>query len=243
MPSIPKWIGDTMEAVFSGMIVPVSVVGVEYIFPELKKISMQGDFSKMKFTPGNVIEFRVTNTDFRHYTISSFDKEKGVCEMLVYLHGQGVGSLWIDDLKAGDRLKMMGPGGKMSYQSSFQHHFVFGDETSLGLLFCMERTAIKNGQSFIGLVELEKWHVDWVNYLKNENIKLTESSFENPAQQAIDLLGQWKNYLNENITNTCFYLTGRAKSIQRFRKFLKDKGVASKQIKTEPYWAEGKNGL
>lgn len=243
MPRIPKWLGDTMETVFSRMIIPVSVICVEYISPQLKKIVMQGDFAKAKYTPGNVIEFRVTENDFRHYTISDFDKEKGLCEMLVYLHGQGVGSKWIENLKAGDNLKLMGPGGKMSYQFSFQQHFVFGDETSLGLMLCMEQAALKNKQLFFGLAELEKEHLGWINFLNSESIKSTESCFKNPAQPAIDLLSQWKDYFNENINDSCFYLTGRARSIQQFRKFLMEKGVASKQIKTEPYWAEGKKGL
>lgn len=243
MPRIPKWLGDTMETVFSRMIIPVSVAGVEYIFPGLKKIIMQGDFSKIKFTPGNVIEFRVTDTDFRHYTISNFDKEKGICEMLVYLHGQSVGCKWIENLKAGDSLKMMGPGGKLSYQFSFQQHFVFGDETSLGLILCMEEAALKNKQSFFGLIELEKKHLEWINYLNSKSINSAESCFENPAKPCIDLLNNMENYFGENIDDTCFYLTGRAKSIQAFRKFLTEKGISYKQIKTEPYWAEGKKGL
>jgi NADPH-dependent ferric siderophore reductase len=243
MPRIPKWLGDTMETIFSRMIVPVRVTRVEYIYPQLKKIIMKGDFTKAKYAPGNVIEFRVTDNDFRHYTISDFDTEKGICEMLVYLHRQGVGSRWIENLKAGDKLKLMGPGGKMSYQFPFKQHFVFGDETSLGLMICMGKAASENKQLFFGLVELEKEHLSWINFLNSENIQSTESSFKNPAQPAIDLLSQWKDYFDKNTDNTCFYLTGRARSIQQFRKFLLSKGVDSKKIKTEPYWAEGKKGL
>ena len=99
MPRIPKWLGDTMETVFSRMITPAIVTKVEYIFPELKRVIMEGDFTKINFMPGNVIEFRVTDTDFRHYTVSALDQEKGVCEMLVYLHERGVGSNWVKNIR------------------------------------------------------------------------------------------------------------------------------------------------
>jgi NADPH-dependent ferric siderophore reductase len=36
---------------------------------------------------------------------------------------------------------------------------------------------------------------------------------------------------------------GNAKSIQAFRKALREKGVSNKNIHTQPYWAEGKVGL
>ncbi|HBG41466.1 MAG TPA: hypothetical protein DDW85_08645 [Porphyromonadaceae bacterium] len=40
-----------------------------------------------------------------------------------------------------------------------------------------------------------------------------------------------------------FYLTGRVKSIRAVKEFLISKGISQKEIKTEPYWNEGKEGL
>lgn len=72
MPRIPKWPGDTMETILSGMMIPARVSRATYIFPDQKRIVMEGDFTKTKYSPVNVIEFRVTDTD-REYIQRTLD--------------------------------------------------------------------------------------------------------------------------------------------------------------------------
>lgn len=242
MPRIPKWIGDTMETVFNGMIHPVTVSATEYLSENLKKVVLNGDLTKTKFTPGNVIEFRVTPTDFRHYTISRYDKEKGICEMLLYLHGNSVGSEWAAQLKKDDPLKMMGPGGKLNYSHRHTRHFIFGDETSVGLFSCLQAEALKNGDDCYCLAELDKNHSDWPQ-LVGVSAKVTGKSLTEPAKEAIEKIATLDRMFWVVWRHAAFYLTGRAKSIQAVRQVLLKKGVPLKSIQTEPYWAEGKKGL
>lgn len=231
-----------MSVVFKNMYHPVTVTEVQYLNEQLKKVRFEGDFSKTKFTPGSVVEFRVTPNDFRHYTPSCFSTAAGVCEIIFYLHGNGPGSAWAWRLQTGDTIKLLGPGGKLSYVEGFRHHFVFGDETTVGLMDCIRKEADKNGHSFFALIEVQEAHRDWVNLFSAEPLKCVMSSFEDPAVFAIRFLDKSLDWMTA-IRNTCFYLTGRAKSILAMRKYLISKGADMKQIKTEPYWAEGKNGL
>lgn len=242
MPRIPKWLGDTIETVFSRMITPVDIIGVEYLLPALKKIVMKGDFSKMHFTPGNVIEFRVTDIEFRHYTVSAFDKERQTCEMLIYLHDRGVGSKWAQNLKAGDRIGLMGPTSRIKYKIDYEAHFIFGDETSIGLMQFIVKETERHGHSYYCLAELNELNHRWLETL-GISAHIVEKEYAPAAKCAVEAIiekpaGSWAQW-----SSAAFYLTGRAKSIQAVRKALVARGIAMKNIFTEPYWAEGKKGL
>lgn len=241
MPTMPKWIADKAEKIWSKYYNPVKVTYTHYYNPKLKLVRLQGDFLHTSFVAGQVVEFRISDTEYRHYTPALYNTQKGICEIIFYLHQQGPGSTWAENLKENDTIKLIGPGGKMSYQFEYSRHIAFGDETSLGFMLCMEREALKQNHQFMGLAELQPEHLSWKQYWHNNNIEVVQSSWQNPAQNCIDEFHT--NSFWKHDEQTFFYLTGRTKSIQRFRKFLVSQNVSVKQIKTSPYWAEGKTGL
>lgn len=242
MAVVPKWLGDTMEVVYQRFMHEMIVTEVEYLDEKLKRVRFEGDFRKIKFTPGQVVKVRLNDTEYRHYTLSAFDASAGFCEIVFYLHGTGPGSEWAEKLSVGDRTKLLGPGGRLQYSENKENHFLFGDETSLGWMKCMEEEAERREQFFFGFAELDESHQDWADRL-GSSVKIVNKSADKPAQPVIDILKEWEEDFWETAGGTVFYLTGRAKSIQAFRKFLLSKGISSKRIKTEPYWAEGKCGL
>ncbi len=232
-----------MDVVFGHMYHPVEVTDIHYLSNHLKRVRFQGGLSKTKFTPGNVIEFRVTPTDYRHYTPSYFNAGRGVCEVIFYLHGKGAGSQWASQLRVGDKIKLLGPGGKLAYTPSYTRHFVFGDETSLGLMICIHNETHTNDHDFFALTETTLPQDEWLQGSFLQPLVYVPASFEQPAVPAIEYLNGVGANWRERISETCFYLTGRAKSILSMRKYLLSCGADMKQIKTEPYWAEGKSGL
>lgn len=242
MTKAPKWLGDTMEVVYQRFMYETVITNVEYLDEKLKRVRFEGDFRKIKFMPGNVVKVRVNDTEYRHYTLSAFDAKTGFCEIVFYLHGLGPGSNWAEGLKMGDRAKLLGPGGKLYYSENRVNHFLFGDETSLGWMKCMEEEAERRGEFFFGFAELDESHHDWAERL-GSSVKIVGKSSEFPAQPVIDIVKEWEEDFWLTAVDTVFYLTGRTKSIQAFRKFLLSKGISSKKIKTEPYWADGKSGL
>lgn len=243
MPSIPKWLGNTMEKLSGKFFHPVEVTQIEYYTSGLKRVRLEGDLRKTAFIAGNVVEFRISDTEYRHYTPSYYDTVNGICDIVFYLHDCGEGSRWAEALDTGDKVKLIGPGNRMNFRPEFREHFVFGDETSLGLMTAIETASKEEERSFFGLAELDREHLFWTDFFKNTGVKAVESSMEHPAGPAIAMLEEWEPSFWEVSGDTCFYLTGRAKSIQSMRKYLLSKGISGKRIYTYPYWAEGKKGL
>ncbi len=240
MPKVPKWIANAMESLFSGSYHPVSVTAVDYLSSRMKKVMFEGDFSKLRkpFIAGNVIEFRVTDTEFRHYTPSFFDTGKGICEVLFYLHGKGPGSHWAEKIRVGDTTKLLGPGGKIRFDDQVSKHLCFGDETSLGLLKCLSDEAAGRNQLCRCIAELDEAHREWPGLLGLKCNTVNKDPVAK-AQEAIDKIKEYGN----SLADTAFYVTGNAKSIQAIKKYLTDKGIPGRRIHTEPYWTEGKAGL
>ncbi|GGC30501.1 hypothetical protein GCM10011386_23160 [Parapedobacter defluvii] len=239
MPSVPKWLGDTLEKLSSKYYHAVTVTDVTYLNESLKKVRFEGDIKSIAFTPGQVVEFRVTDTDYRHYTPSVFDTKQKACEVIFYLHGRGIGSMWAEALEEGQQLKLIGPGGKLAYRSEFPVHLVFGDETSVGLAHCIANECERSGSQFKGLLEFAPENISW-EIGTDDRTTVVRASMDSPAKRALEVLESWQDIYGDKVG---FYLTGRAKSIQRVRGYLLEKGVPRKHIQTEPYWAEGKRGL
>ncbi|CAG5016684.1 hypothetical protein DYBT9275_05608 [Dyadobacter sp. CECT 9275] len=245
MPRVPKWLGNTVEKVFAGQFRQVIVTETAYLDRDLKRIRFEGDLKSTRFVPGNVIEFRVSDTEYRHYTPSYYDSENGICDVIFYLHDKGPGSKWADLLETGTQVKIMGPGGRLRYNERSKHHFLFGDETSLGLFQCLKEVVQENDQEYFCVAELEKNNRSWAS-LAGLSAEVVSKSDEHPAREAIAILTEIKQYKSEcwdAWRKATFYLTGRAKSIQAFRNALVTSGVSRSQILTQPYWAEGKYGL
>jgi NADPH-dependent ferric siderophore reductase len=94
-------------------------------------------------------------------------------------------------------------------------------------------------------MELEEAFANWPDSARL-SAEVVSKSLENPAADAIQILDSVStpdSVFWEVWKDATFYLAGRAKSIQSFGKKLRELGVSGRQIRTEPYWAEGKAGL
>jgi NADPH-dependent ferric siderophore reductase len=241
MPKIPKWAADAMESVLGNMFPKVSVHHISYLNPLLKKITFKGDLSKIKFKTGQAIILRVDDTNYRNYTPSFWDSAEGQFEIIFHLHGNGPGSRYISGLNINDALTISQPRGFDLYKKDHNYHFFFGDETAIGFFKSLKNRIEENAQNYIGVLELD-------NNLLNSDIdfgcmldKVSKSG--NKAENAILYLENLSESVWQLWKNGMFYLMGNARSIQNFRKTLKEKGVSSRNIITQPYWVEGKTGL
>lgn len=241
MPKVPKWVADAMESVFSGQIRKVAVSGITYLNPYIKKVTFRGEFSKIIFKPGQAISIRVDETNFRNYTPSYWDSENGIFEVIFHLHGNGPGSSYISGLQLNDVLSIVLPRGFDLYRKEYNYHFLFGDETTIGLFESLQQLIEENGQNYIGIMELNT-DTQKVKLNIRNGLDVVSSS-ANKAQNAISLLESLPDRVWKLWENGAFYLMGNGRSIQNFRKALLGKGVSSRNIKTQPYWVEGKIGL
>lgn len=242
MPQIPKWLADTMMVVASPWLHKAVVSDTVMLSGDLKLVTFKGDFTDENFLPGEVVQFRVDDKSFRHYTLSSFNKEQGWCTALFYLNGQGPGSQWATNLQTGDPVNFRAGKGSLPYDEQASHHFFFGDETSIGLYDWYKTIALADHREYFGVLELQPQHEPVLSSLRIL-IDCVGSSKEAPAVNAIG----WMEDMHPDCWNTwkraTFYLAGRAISISRFRKYLLQKNVPARQIRTAAYWADGKRGL
>ena len=115
MPKAPKWLNDTVETLLSARISLLRVTETGYINSQIKRICFQGDIKGLSFQIGYAIAVRVSETEYRNYTVSYNDTEKGIVEVIVHLHGNGPGCRFMNNLKTGDTMKLLPPRGKKMY--------------------------------------------------------------------------------------------------------------------------------
>lgn len=234
MPELPKLLADWFTAPFRR---PVSVSHLELLAKDLLRVKVTGQsLVGVACRPGQEVEFRVSDTSFRHYTPSSFDSERGEMEIVFFLHDKGPGSAWARALKIGDSIDVLGPGGKFSLAKAGKH-VLLGDETVLGLCEHFER---ESGASLCGAIELDAHRLDWPQVVGLRRIEAVERLSKRGlalCDWAVKHLGEQGN------SETHYYLVGHAQSIVDVRKALVAAGCKKKQIHAKAYWADGKRGL
>lgn len=233
--SIPKWVSNLFG---STMRPNVKVVETHHISPQIKRIRFQGEISKWSFKIGYASVIRVSETEFRNYTIAYHDKEHGFFDIIFHIHGKEIGCQFIDKLKVSDELFISQPRGKKLYDSSIKQQFFFGDETSLGTAYALLPLLKKNNHQFQFNFELDEVNKNIPEFLEFENYTVypKNSSFRNE---------KWINDLPllkmDEWNNSNFILSGNVKSVQTFRKVLK--GKIQGNIYSQGYWLKGKKGL
>ncbi|RYD70395.1 MAG: siderophore-interacting protein [Sphingobacteriales bacterium] len=235
LSSAPKWVGDLLE----GFSTPVKVIEDTYITPQIKTIRFQGNISRMDFQIGYAIVIRVSEKEFRNYTVAYHDTKAGILDIIFHIHGNGIGSRYIDELTMGDELYISIPRGQKQYNANVKKHFIFGDETSLGLACSFLPELKKNNHQFQYCFELDECNKTAPKLLGLENyvVFTKNGSFQKENWIAELPISNTPDWLTSN-----FILTGNARSVQTFRRVLKDKKISGK-IFTKGFWLEGKTGL
>ncbi|WP_172280413.1 SIP domain-containing protein [Chryseobacterium sp. LAM-KRS1] len=240
MSSLPKWINDAVENLLPSKFKDCTVTKATYISDDLKQITFETDLSDVYFEPAYAVGFRINDRDFRNYSPFHFDKEKGNFDILFHVHDtQAAGCHFINQLTAGDSIKMIIPRGKRFFDHEAKIHFSIGDETSLGSSIAIREAAEKTSKSFVCLHELEDplslEKLDLYGYYTSKNnwmaILNQINEFLHEERKAIE---------NQEVT---FYLTGNGKTMSFLRRYLKEKGVHSTNVRSQAYWIEGKKGL
>lgn len=233
--SIPKWVGD----VFGGLLRPnMKVLEISNISPYIRKIRLEGDISRMNLQIGYANVIRVSETEYRNYTISFHDAKEGIADIVFHIHGNGVGSRYIDSLNAGDELYLSSPRGRKEYDPNVKRQFIFGDETSLGLACSFLPVLRENRHQFQFYFELDEANQNAPQQLGLENYTVfLKNGLFRDEKRISDLPG----FRVTDWQGANFILTGNVRSVQAFRKVLKDTGAG--KILSQGYWLEGKKGL
>lgn len=233
--SVPKWVSN----LFGNTVRPNAKILETYcLSPHIKKIRFQGDISNWNFQIGYASVVRVSETDFRNYTVAYHDTRDGIFDMVFHIHGNGVGSNYIDGLNIGDEIFVSPPRGLKLYNSNVKHQFFFGDETSLGLACSFPPILKQYGHQYQFYFELDDENKNVPNLLGLENCTIFPKNGTFKSENLIHDLPVFQS-LEWQTAN--YILTGNVKSVQAFRKVLKSR--TQSKINSQGYWLEGKKGL
>lgn len=238
MPSAPKWVFDVFERLLSPDMPLLAVVENIYLSQNIRKICFKGDFKNFDFHPGHHVDFRVTNTDVRRYTPSFFDIENGILEFIYYLHGDGPGARFMNNLEPGETVNINQPRGHKYYDSSVEKYVIFGDETSIGLACSFLSLLKQNAHQFHFYFELDE---DNKNIPAQLGLKNSTVFTKNTITKNESLINNLLVFQETGWESAQFVLTGNAKSVQAFRKGAKTH--TDGKIHAHGYWLEGKKGL
>ncbi|CEJ68609.1 Siderophore-interacting FAD-binding domain protein [Chryseobacterium oranimense G311] len=240
MPSLPKWINDTLENVMSSKFKECTVIYTENISKDLRLIRFASDLEDVSFEPAYAIGIRVNERDYRNYSPFNFKRQEGTFDILFHLHNaDSVGSRFAHHLSEGDVTKVLMPRGKRFFEPNAGIHFSIGDETSLGSSLAIKVAAEEIGGSFVCLHELEESSA--LKKIELYGYHASKNDIHNIIGALNDFLKEEKEAVYNN--EVVFYLTGNGNTMSAVRKFLKTKGVDAKCIRSQAYWIEGKKGL
>ncbi|MEV5413022.1 siderophore-interacting protein [Thermopolyspora sp. NPDC052614] len=235
MPRLPAVLADSMTRWMGH---PATVTGVTELSPGLLRVGFEGEALRGRpWKPGCEIEFRVSERELRHYTPAAYDDEKGRVEVVFQLHGNGPGAAWARRLSEGDRVSVLGPGGRSWLRPGPSHLFA-GDATAVGL-FEVLISALDAGAQVTGAVEAPPADVDAIRELL-PRLTVLPAADEGPGHA----LHAWLE-ANVRVAPGAAYLAGHARSVQRLRARLCSAplGMRRGDVVAKAYWAPGKAGL
>lgn len=239
MPKAPKWLNDTVETLLGSKMPLVRVTETEYLSQFIKRIRLQGDLKGWNVQPGYATAVRISDTEYRNYTPSFEDVEKGIVELIIHLHSDAPGSRYMNNLSVGDELKLLMPRGKKVYNEDVKPYFFFGDETTLALACALNEKLKKNSQllQFYFELDAENKNIPGILGLDNYSIFSKNKTFAN-----MELIKELPLTETPCWKDATYILAGNATSVQTIRRALKQQGVTG-SIVAQAYWAEGKTGL
>lgn len=241
MPKMSKWVADLSEIAYPYILKKTVISEVLYFDDALKHVRFQGDdLKEVVWQMAQEIEFRVSETEYRHYTPFIWNPAVGFTDVLFYLHGWGPGSLWASNLAVGDEVTLIGPGGKYLQLNPGQSLVMLGDETSISTFKGIQNLVNKDCKTY-AVLELHREAMEWP-----KRIGLDAELLEQiPAYRGWVMEHWLMDFLaNEEVDpRMFFFLSGNANTIKKLRRILAVKNVSLTNILAKPYWLEGKEGL
>jgi NADPH-dependent ferric siderophore reductase len=229
------------------------VTRIEELTPRFRRVHLAGDGLRgHEWEPCQVTSFRVSDTEFRHYTPDELDSAAGTMSVLFYLHGHhgqhgqhanggaAPGEAWLDALAEGDPVVAIRPGCARTFQPVREAgaYLVCGDSTTVGLWWSMLRW-LPSKARVTGAVEVPAEDVGLVGELLPG---LDVVAGESEPGTALRRWAAGQVAAGAPVPDSA-YLSGHAQTLRWIRDLLRDQGMDRRAIRTQPYWATGKTGL
>ncbi|MEC4020843.1 siderophore-interacting protein [Streptomyces sp. H27-D2] len=187
---------------------------------------------------GEHIGVRVSERDFRHYTLFQVDALTGEYSVVIDLAPDGPGARWALGHAPDQEIDMPAPAGALRAGPA-DRHLIAGDATALATVRALlDGIAGASGHA-TAAVEVPTPDVPAVAALLSEAQVLAAHGTPGRALDA------WLSaLLTEGFQPQQAYLAGHAASVQRLRQTVRARaGLPRRAVHTQVYWADGRTGL
>jgi ferric-chelate reductase (NADPH) len=232
-----------LESAVSRLLTKAAVVeAVEDIASGFRRVTLSGAALRgVAWSPGQKVQFLLGGWVQRTYTPLAWDPIAGVAQLLAYAHGEGPAAAWARGLSVGDGCAVFGPRGSLDLDALGRPALLFGDETSFGLAHALRFTsATARGVHVLLEVNSIAASSAALDAIDVSGAHLVE---RHPADAHLEEMERLAAQLVQTHSIGAGVLSGKATSIQRVSKHLRQLGVPRARIQTKAYWAPGKTGL
>jgi NADPH-dependent ferric siderophore reductase len=212
----------------------LTVEDVAQIAPRMLRITASAPgLEAMEWQPAQDITLRITRAagrDIRRrYTIAGQDHDR--IHLDVYLHGQGIGTVWAQNLRRGDTVSGIGPRGKLLVDEGADWHVMIGDETSLPGIRAMLAATESPTHVVVEVDDPDEWHGLGVDgRCSTEWTWLTRGR----SQGVSDVV------LRSGAGTGHAYVSGEAQQVLAWRDQLERGGLDPSAISHKAYWGVGR---
>jgi NADPH-dependent ferric siderophore reductase len=194
-----------------------------------------------EWTPGQKVQVMLGGWVQRTYTPLSWNTQAGETQLLAYMHGEGPAAVWARGLAEGDTCALFGPRGSLDLNALGRPALLFGDETSLGLAHALRFTpASAQGAHLVLEVTSKRAAAAALDAIGVEGAHLVE---RRPEDVHLGEVQEYTAHLLQTRSIEAGVLSGKATSIQRMNKQLRQLGLPRARLQVKAYWAPGKTGL
>lgn len=223
---------------------PAVVVAHEPLGANLTRLVLGSpQFATATTEPCDVTAFRVSRTDFRHYTPAVLDQAARELTVIVHRHGSGLGEELIAGWSVGSDVRVC----QWSSTRGFRWHdstdpvVLLGDATVISLAMAFTERASAERRDALIVLEVDAGDVEATSGLVPGAIVVPATHEPGAALDA--WLAEHADAVT-SLDDPLVYLAGHGQSIQRQRSFLRGTcGLDRRRISTQPYWATGRSGL
>ena len=223
---------------------PAVVVGHEALGQHLTRLVLTSpELATATTDPCDVTAFRVSRTEFRHYTPATIDQRARELTIIVHRHGSGLGEELVASWSVGSDVRVCRWSSTRSFrwQRGVDPVVLLGDATVISLAMAVAGRAADEGRDALIVLEVDAGDVEATRGLVPDAIVVAA---EGEPGRALDA------WLVDHVADVAalpapaIYLAGHGQSIQRQRARLRDVGgIDRRRISTQPYWATGRSGL
>lgn len=235
MPQSPAFIGNLAQSALGRR---ARVLDVSAPAPGFIELQLAADAPPGGWHPGHEIQFRVTPTLGRRYTVRTVNNSQELerIGILVDTTPSGPGAAWISRLRPGDDMTLLAGRHRSSFRNGTRR-LCLGDACSLGTLDAYgQDNPVADIVIEVRAKALPYLAIRWPKYRFVPATDAPGDALQSWLETAIvagdlgHISGAW--------------LLGHAQSIQRHRKALiEGLGLARRSVTVRPYWADGKYGL